>query len=128
MVVMQSFEENIKERLTKDIGTLIPDEALTALIEKAVHNCFFEPQKKQTFSGYSTQTITIPSVFEETVKDLLEENVKTVLRKWINDNEQKVLLHLKTFMESSAEDAFKKAVFGAFNDHFESGFLNYQNL
>ena len=31
---MQSFEEKIKTKLTKDIGDLIPDDALIALIEK----------------------------------------------------------------------------------------------
>ena len=117
---MQSFEEKVKERLTKDIGDLIPDEALVAMIERATEDCFFKEQKETTGSGYNTSTNYKNSVFVGLVKQLLAERMDNAIRGWIDDNQELMAKELKSFIETSAEEAVIKGIVSMFQLPFES--------
>ena len=43
----QNFEQKIKEKLTKDIGDLMPDELLVSLIERSIEDCFFKDRHSE---------------------------------------------------------------------------------
>ena len=116
---MQSFEEKVKERLTKDIGDLIPDEALVAMIERATEDCFFKDKKKQSGHGYNSQTVYENSVFKTVVKELLAERMDNAIRGWIDANQELMAKELKTFIESSVEDAVMKGIVSMFQAPFE---------
>ena len=117
---MQSFEEKVKERLTKDIGDLIPDEALVAMIERATEDCFFKEQKETTGSGYNTSTNYKNSVFVDLVKQLLTERMDNAIRGWIDDNQELMAKELKSFIETNAEEAVIKGIVSMFQLPFES--------
>ena len=127
LTTMQTFEENIKERLTKDIGSLIPDEALTALIEKSIENCFFKPQRKTVGHGYNQRDTSSPSVFEETVAKLLEDKVKECFKTWLDENQEKVFKELSSFINTSSQEALSQTIFGTFQAHFEGLKFSVQN-
>ncbi len=120
LTATQSFEEKIKERLTKDIGDLIPDEALVAMIEKATEDCFFEDQRKETGTGFNSKTIYEDSVFKKLVKELLAERMDNAIRGWIDDNQELMAKELKSFIETSAEEAVMKGIVSMFHLPFES--------
>ena len=120
LTAIQSFEEKIKERLTKDIGDLIPDEALVALIEKATNDCFFEDQVIQEGSGYNARSVNKNSVFKELVKELLAERMDNAIRGWIDDNQERMTRELKVFVETSAEEAVMKGIVSMFQAPFEN--------
>lgn len=117
---MQSFEQKIKDKLTKDIGDLIPDEALVNLIEKATESVFFEDQKIINGTGYSISTTYKDSVFKEIVKELLAERMDTAIRSWLNDNRDEMTTKLTSFIETSAQEQIQQALFGTISMHFES--------
>jgi hypothetical protein len=82
----QTFEENIKNRLRKDIGDLVPPEVLSALIEKAMKEMFFTREKKPEHSGYNAKMIELPSWFDKEIKSLIEPLIKSHLENWLESN------------------------------------------
>lgn len=116
---MQNFEAKVKERLIKDIGELMPDEALTALVKKAAEECFFKPQEKIIGEGYNQRKTTIPSVFEEIVKELLTERMDQAINKWLLEHSDLMAKELKSFIECNAEQAVMKGIASMFSQPFE---------
>lgn len=99
---LQNFEDNIKQRLIKDIGALIPDEALQALVEKAIGEVFFK-DKVEKGQYYNSADIITPSGFKVVVKELMAERVQAAIEAYIAANEDKVLEVLKAALNESAE-------------------------
>lgn len=116
---MQNFETKVKERLIKDIGELIPDEALVELVKKATEDCFFKPQKKVTGTGYNQRETTEPSVFEQTVKALLAERMDKAINLWLSEHSELMAKELKSFVETNAEQAVMKGIASMFTQPFE---------
>jgi hypothetical protein len=127
LTATQTFENNIKERLVKDIGTLIPDEALTALVNKALEKAFFEPQKGIVGSGYNSRTENKPSVFEQQVKEMIQPLFEAKIKEWCNNNSERIEKELSSFLNSRAEDVFLSAIGSMFSSHFEAMKWNISN-
>lgn len=115
---MQSFEEKIKDKLTKDIGDLIPDDALKVLVEKATQDVFFKDQRIEPKERFSSATYK-DSVFKEIVKELLAERMDSAIREFINDNREEMSRQLRDFVETSAQQHVLSALFGSVSNHFE---------
>ncbi len=90
LTAQQSFEENIKDRLRKDIGGLIPNEVLSQLIEKSMQEMFFTREKKPEHSGYNARFIEHPSWFDKEVKSSLEPLIKQYLESWVESNKSDI--------------------------------------
>lgn len=84
--IPQSFEDKIKERLKKDIGDLIPDEALKTMVDKAIQDIFFK-ETVETSGYHSTKT---PSWFHQEVDKLLHEKIKESMKSYVNDNKKEL--------------------------------------
>lgn len=117
---MQNFENKIKDKLTKDIGDLIPDEALRALIEKATEECFFKDQRIVVGSGFNATTTLKDSVFKEIVKELLAERMDFLVREWIESNKDEMTRQLKDYIEASTEEAMMHCIRTMFFGGFEA--------
>lgn len=124
---MQTFEQKVKDRLVKDIGDLIPDEALKALVDKAMDNAFFEPQIVMEGTGYQQKQVSKPSVFEQTVKELLEPLLREQIKLWICDNEETVLKNIQQFLDRGVEHALMGALTSAVGMHFTNMKYNIEN-
>jgi hypothetical protein len=72
---MQTFEEKVKNRLKETIADMLPDDALAALVQRAVDEQFF----KERVYGDQYNRKTYPSWFVEEVADLakpiIEEHI-----------------------------------------------------
>src|SRR5690606_35406705 len=73
-------------RLRKDIGDLIPDEVLTALVNKSINKLFFK--EKADTAGY--HTTYKPSFFNTLVKELFEARFRTEIDKYFTENGKKI--------------------------------------
>lgn len=83
----QTFQENIRNRLLEDIGTLIPPDALAELVEKAIHDMFFEKRTRQL--GYRSSE-TVLSWFEEEIGKRLKADIEKHCREWLEENHETV--------------------------------------
>lgn len=79
----KEFQEAIIERLRSDIGNLIPDDALKAMIEQAMQSMFFT--RKVERSGYRDKEL--PSWFEEAVEQELNERIRSMAQAWFDVNQ-----------------------------------------
>jgi len=82
---MDQFQSRILGQIKENIHGLLPDEALKGLVERAVKEVFFDPQKlpKPGRWGGSTETIDGPSWFADEVgkqvRPLVEKHVADYL-------------------------------------------------
>ena len=109
---MKDFEQKIKERLSKDITDLIPDEALTALVEKSIDRVFFKERiTSERVNSWSNPKVTRhPSVFEETVADLLREPFEKIIARHMEENQDEIMELLNEILGNSWLDALAKAI------------------
>ena len=84
----QTFEENIKDRLRKDIGDLIPPEVLSQLVTKAMTEMFFTRKREPEHSGYNAKIIEKPSWFDLCVKETMQPFIKDHLDAWLKENSE----------------------------------------
>lgn len=101
----EQFEANIKARLTKDIGDLIPDDVLKSMVDKAMQKAFFEDQIVTTGS-YSRNEVRKPAEFVEIIKQLMRERVKISVDSWVTENQDKVM----ELFEQIVKDGMTKTV------------------
>lgn len=112
----KQFEDKVTDRLKSDIGELIPDEALSELVQRAMQTMFFEPKKTTNGQGYRSKTVRGPSFFEaevlHQVKPLLEREIKT----WVNANEEGINIIIKEALSKEGDvivaDFFRNLIRG----------------
>lgn len=66
---LDAFMDRVKAKLRDDIGSLLPDEAVQAMVEKVINDEFFKPrlEPKPGRGSYSTETIEVPAKFAQMV-------------------------------------------------------------
>jgi hypothetical protein len=77
---MQTFEEKVKSRLKETIADMLPDEALAALVQRAVDEQFFKPRKTGT-GAYNDPYKDAPGWFVSEVAKLAEPIIKEHVEK-----------------------------------------------
>lgn len=117
----KTFEEAIIDRLRRDIGDLMPPEALAAMVEKGMHKIFFD--KKETRSSYGSSTYSEYSWFEEEVRVLMREQVKEQLTKYLKENPQVLEEQLKRVIDAG----FLKCVGQALDNAMATSMYNMSN-
>lgn len=83
----QTFEDRLKDKLKTDIGTLMSDEELSALIAKAMERIFFQPRIIDP-GGFREKRA--PSWFEEEVHHLLKDRMKRMAEEFLDDREDRL--------------------------------------
>ncbi len=103
------------ERIKSQMGELMTDDELKALLEKSVHEAFFKPRKRTEGHGYQAREVDGDSRFVELMREQLdtqvEEYAKTKVSQWFLNN----------------PEIFKKAVDEAIAKGFLQVVLNYVN-
>lgn len=66
---METFMERVKAKLRDDIGSLLPDEAVQAMVEKVINDEFFTKKRVPApgRSSWSNETIEQPTEFQQMV-------------------------------------------------------------
>ncbi len=80
-----AFEDSIKARLREHVGTLMPDEMLSKLVEKAIQDLFFTRNVKKE-SGYYGREVETPSWFEAECKSLLSDRIRKEIQAYFDRN------------------------------------------
>lgn len=73
----KAFEEKVKDRLREDIGTLIPDEVLAEMVQKAIKEIFFSSK------GESWQSTYEPSWFKKEIDSLMRSKINAYVEEAI---------------------------------------------
>lgn len=84
----QTFQENIKNRLRKEIGDLIPDAVLTEMVNKSIKDIFFT--KKEIPGSYGREKIVEPSWFDVEVKTLLSPTIKECISSYFQEHKDEI--------------------------------------
>lgn len=112
----QSFQEKMKERIRAQIGDLMPEEMLKAMVEKAVQEAFFTRPRKNKGTEWHPQWVEEHSFMERTVHELLAPHVTAVAQSWLDKPEnmaavERVILEsLARFGGAAVADALAKGL------------------
>lgn len=121
VATVQSFQERVGSMIRAQIGELMTAEEIKALVDKAMHEAFFE--KRVVKVGQWGDTKTEPPYAIELVTDLLREEVKAAAVAWLKDNPEAV--------QEAIRDAIGKGVMDmlttALNSHFFGAFEAFRN-
>ena len=89
IVKSQTFEEKLGERIKKDIGDLIPDADLQAIVKKAMHKAFFH--EKVIYDNYHREISREMPFIIDHVKSLIEERVDKQIKTWMADHDKDIM-------------------------------------
>ena len=116
----QSFQSKMEERIRKDIGELMPDDALADIVSKAVEKAFFE--ERLVSGGIYNRDTTEPPWMVSIVKELVETRVESAVKHWIMENEKQV----KQMIDTKIDAGIASAAVRAFDSIFQSDLYNLQ--
>lgn len=119
IVVQQSFEERMKDRIKESIGELITDEELSKLVRKSVDQVFFAPTKIK--QGWDTKEG--PSLLNGIIKELLTPQVSEVVQQYINDHPEEIIKSIKEVLSVG----MGTALLNAFNSQFQAQLFALQS-
>lgn len=98
---LQNFQDKIAEKLRNDIGALLPDDALSKLIERAVEENFFKERLVKT-GDYHGTTKKEPSWFVQAVREMTEAMVREHVQYWCAANEDAIKEKVDEFLSREA--------------------------
>lgn len=118
----QQFEQNLMERLRKDIGELLPDEVLSEMIKSQLEAMLLKERPVAPTSFYSnTPTPPKPPLLQELIKELLLDAVKEEIKVWLADNDEAVRELIKAQLSKGLASSLVKALDSVF-------MMQYQQL
>jgi len=121
VMIKQTFEEKMKERIRESIGELITDEELSKLVHKSVDQVFFAPTKikRGSFGDYEEG----PSLLNGLIKELLTPQVNKSIQQYINEHPAEVIKVVKEVVSVGMGNALLNAV----NYQFQNDLINLQS-
>jgi hypothetical protein len=96
---MEDFQKRVLEKLQSDIGSLMPPEALEALIQKAVEKTFFE---ERIIKGDYGRIEHRPSWFVEELTKLGRPLLEAAVKKHVEDNKDTINAGINKFLEANS--------------------------
>jgi hypothetical protein len=121
---METFMERVKQKLRDDIGSLLPDEAVSDMVKKVVNDEFFAKRvvPKPDRGSYSSETIELPSHFTEIVtaaiKPVIERQVAEILVTYKEP--------IETQIRGAIDNGLSSMVLQAINEAFRQLFQQKQ--
>ena len=114
----QAFQEKLEARIRKDIGDLMPDDALMGILDRATEKAFFE--ERTVKEGYHERKVESWSV--TILRELLEERMKVALEKWILANDEK----FKEMVAKRLDEGIASAFVKSFDRLMQNTAMSYQ--
>lgn len=123
VVPQKSFQERIKDRIKDDIGKLMTDEELAAIVNRSVEDIFFGNRKvKITGSGYrSGEYQDAPPFIHELLHKLMVKELTEQVDKWLKEHKEGVLETINDVIERGMANAVIKT----FEDKFSNDLTNF---
>ena len=109
----QKFEEQVISRMRESIGTLIPDDVLRQMMEKAIDKMFFTRREKKN-EGYGARVEVFPSWFEEECEKQLGECVAAAVKNWLEANSEAMIKAAADHITAKAPELIANFLFDAF--------------
>ena len=103
-----TFQEKMFAHIRDQMGDLMTDEDLKALVDTAMHKAFFEPVTIRNSWGSPTQG---DPVFITMVQKELESQVRTAIQEWLKEHPEEV--------SKAIDNALAKGIFGLIQQHIE---------
>lgn len=94
---MAEFQDKLRARVREDIRDLLPEGAVSALVQKAVEDEFFKP-RIIVVQGYGSRDREAPSWFVEEVVKAAEPIIKAAVEKCIADHPAAVQKAIDDFL------------------------------
>lgn len=108
----QQFEENIKDRLRKDVGSLLPDDVLAKLVEKSVQEIFFTRTVEKDRYGYVQKDE--PSWFTKEVDRQLKGSIAAALTNYFEQNKEAISKLVVEHIVAKTPQVLASIIVGAF--------------
>ncbi len=108
---METFMERVKAKLRDDIGSLLPDEAVSEMVQRAVDEEFFKPRlvPKPGRSTYSNDTIEKPSQFQEMVLEAVTPIIQKRVLKIVKDHDEEINEQIQKTINDGITKLFLKS-------------------
>ena len=120
---METFMERVKTKLRDDIGALLPDEAVQAMVEKVVSDEFFKKRMvpKPGRNSWSTEMVEEPTEFQEMVikaaKPILEQKALEIVAARASELEAAITEAMNAGLMKFAIMAFDQVFAQALSGH-----------
>ena len=108
----QDFQQRMFEKIRDQMGSLLTDEELKALVETAINKAFFEERVDN--SGYNR--VTKPSLFVELISAHVKDRINEQIGAYVVAN--------ASVFEKAVEDALAKGFFGLMQGWFDRKIQN----
>lgn len=108
LTTSQTFQERMLARIREQMGDLMTDDDLRALVATAMQKAFFE--SRVDASGYNR--VEKPPLFVELIEKQMREEVGKAAARWVEDNPESVAKAISASIE--------KGIFGMVMAHFDS--------
>ncbi len=109
MTTNQSFQERMFERIRSQMGDLMTEVELKALVDTAMQKAFFEPQVKKDRWGDKTEH---PSQFMVMLKESMQEQVAKEIKEWLSTHPEEVA--------KAIDETLAKGMFGLIQQYIEA--------
>ena len=116
----QSFQQKLMDRIRDDIGELMPDEALSEIVGKAIEKSFFE--ERETKDGYYGHHRTEIPWLVKLTRDELNLRVHAAVTKWFGENDEKV----RAMVQERFDEGIVACSVRAINGMFQGPMMNLQ--
>ncbi len=118
--VSQDFQSRLYEKIRADIGSLMTDDELKALVQSAFSKTFFEDRVQR--DSYGHERSRQPSELKALVRELLEPQVRAAVKDWLNEHQSEV----DTALREALGDGLGKAVLRSFEGMLQNSFSSLQ--
>ena len=109
----KDFKEKVFEKIQSDIGSLLGEEELKALVASAFERTFF--QERRVHKTYGSDEIK-PPLIQELVEKALYDKVDAIVRELVNERADEILAMADKVIEGGASKAFLNALDTVFSD------------
>lgn len=96
---MEEFRDKLQKRVREDIRDLIPEDAIEALVKRAVEDEFFKPSKEFDHSTYASRVVECPSWFVKEVVKAVTPIMNECVQKFVEENKELIEKQLQQFFE-----------------------------
>lgn len=110
VATIQSFQEQIAERIRASIGELMPAEVLAEMVNRAMEDAFFKPRYAKEGYGYNEKLVEKPPFLADLIKEVMQKQVADELQKWMSENSEQIQQTIKEFVEKGAGEIVLSAI------------------
>jgi hypothetical protein len=120
VVVSQTFEQKLKDRIRDSMGELMSDDDLKKIVEASVNDILFKNRTVRDDNRYGSGTKQEPPLIQEILTPLIKETAYKVVTEWAQrpENQEVILAVVKERLGRGLTDALAMALDQKFSNAF----------